>query len=135
MFIGINFIGLKLININIFKRSAYINSYNVKVFITAKPFISPFRKTVYVKNNRNGLFISFYINIIIFIYYTNIFINKEILFKLFTSVLNFLVYVYIINVITAVIIAKNNLDTVLKVLRNFRLKCIIEFNYKNYFYI
>ena len=37
--IGVDFIGLKFININIFKRSAYIGFYNVKIFITTKFFI------------------------------------------------------------------------------------------------
>ena len=51
MFIDINLIGLKFININIFKRFIYISFYSVNFFITVKPFINPFRKTVYAKIN------------------------------------------------------------------------------------
>ena len=51
IFIDINLIDLKFININIFKRFIYIYFYNVKVFITEKSFIKFFRKTIYVKIN------------------------------------------------------------------------------------
>ena len=101
---------LKEINLLFLKKIAYINNYNINIFIEIhlKEFL-----ITRVINLKKVLIILLYLNVIIIIYYLNL-LDRDFLFKSRENLILFL-YIKLINKNIKAILIKNNSNKLIKI--------------------
>ena len=101
---------LKEINLLFLKKIAYINNYNINIFIEVHLKKSLIRRVI---NSKKVLIVSLYLNVTIIIYYLNLF-NRDFLFKSQkNSILS--LYIKLINKNIKAILIKNNSNKLIKI--------------------
>ena len=132
IFIRINIFGLELIDIFVSKNNLYINLYEINIFIIIKTrSINSVRRIVYAKLE---LIIAPNSSIIISIYYINVPVDRDFLFKLFYSLyLSF--YAYLVDYNIYYVLIKNKTSEFIQIPRNIKLNIIEEINFDNCYYI
>ena len=105
-----NILDLKEINLLFLKEIAYIDNYNVNIFIEIYLKESLIRRVI---NSKKILIISLHSNVIIIIYYLNLF-DRDFLFKSRENSILFL-YIKLINKNIKAILIKNNSNKLIKI--------------------
>ena len=101
---------LKEINLLFLKKIAYINNYNINIFIKVYLKESLIRRVI---NSKNILIVSLYLNVTITIYYLNL-LDRDFLFKSRENSILFL-YIKLINKNIKAILIKNNSNKLIKI--------------------
>ena len=101
---------LKEVNLLFLKKIAYIDSYNVNIFIEVHLKESLIRRVI---NSKKVLIISLYLNVIIIFFSLNLF-NRDFLFKSRENSILFL-YIKLINKNIKAILIKNNSNKLIKI--------------------
>ena len=131
MLININIITSKNINLIIFKKINYINSYYI-IFKLLISLLRPFIKRDVVL--KNLILILIYSYIIIRIKYIKLFDKDNFIFKSSSDYLVTL-FVAIIDLSFYAILARNNIDKLILLLRKMQVSAIINLNINKYYYI
>ena len=105
-----NILILKEINLLFLKKIAYINNYNINIFIEVYLNKSLIRRII---NSKKVLIVLSHLNVIIIIYYLNLF-DRDFLFKSRENSILFL-YIKLINKNIKAILIKNDLNKLIKI--------------------
>ena len=101
---------LKEINLLFLKKIAYIDNYNINIFIKVHLKKSLIRRII---NSKKVLIVSLYLNVTVIIYYLNLF-DRDFLFKSReNSILS--LYIKLINKNIKAILIKNNSNKLIKI--------------------
>ena len=101
---------LKEVDLLFLKKIAYIDNYNINIFIEVHLKESLIRRII---NSKKVLIVSLYLNVIIIIYYLNL-LDRDFLFKFRENSILFL-YIKLINKNIKIILIKNNLNKLIKI--------------------
>ena len=131
MLIENNLIESKKVNINITIKSTHIKNCDIIIVLNVKISRIVVQTLIYV---RKIILIFLYIEIILLIYFNNIVSNnRDFLFEF--NNLNVLLYAYLININFKNIFVKNDNNKIVQILRNCRVKRMIELDFSNVFQI
>ena len=121
---------LKEVNLLFLKKIAYIDSYDINIFIEVHSKESLIRRVI---NSKKVFIISLHSNATVTIYYLNLF-NRNFLFKLRENSI-LLLYVKLINKNTKAILIKNDSNKLIKIQRNMKLDNLSNLIINNYYHV
>ena len=124
-------INLEKINIIILRNKIYIRSYNTTISIDLKPRSRDVIIKLVIANKKITL--SPYSQIIIPVYYTVLPDDRDFLFKPKYYIEIISLYIYLVNDFFYLIIARNNIDNLIVILKYLRLNTVSKINYNNYY--
>ena len=113
----------ELIDVSIFKKSIYIESCDVTIFIRIQT-----KARVTSMHTIKSVIVSSQTKLTIFIH--NIVVsNCDYIFELENT--NFAIYAHVVDANIKIILIKNDFNSIVKIFRNFRLENLMKMNYSN----
>ena len=125
-----NILILKEVNLLFLKKIAYIDNYNINILIEVHLKEYLIRRII---NLKKVLIDSLYLNVIIIIYYLNLF-DRDFLFKSRENLILSL-YIKLINKNIKVILIKNDSNKLIKIYRNIKLDNLSNLIINKYYHV